>query len=60
MNLPSWVLDIIDNMDEATRIDYEERSGIIQYDAGYSRNESELMALLLILIRKYNLNIIRK
>ena len=43
--------EFIELLDEAMREAYEERAGIIQFDAGHSRGHAECLALLSVLRR---------
>lgn len=53
MNRPmdALVAEVVDLLDAQLREDFEERAGILEFDAGYSRGHAECLALLDVLRR---------
>jgi len=49
------VADLLHHLDERQRETYEERAGILVFDAGLSRDHAECLALLEIIRREFNL-----
>lgn len=45
------VTELVNQLDDRQREDFEERAAIIQFDAGYSRGHAECLALLDLLRR---------
>lgn len=45
------VAEIVDQLDENLREEFEERAAIVEYDAGLSRAHAECLALLIVLQR---------
>ena len=42
----SLIADLIDRLDVELRYEFEERAGIIEFDAGQTRDQAELLALV--------------
>ena len=53
MNRPmdALVAEVVDLLDARLREDFEERAGILEFDAGYPRGHAECLALLEVLRR---------
>ena len=49
--LDALVADLVSRLGESHREWFEERAGIVEFDAGHSRADSERMALLMLLQR---------
>ena len=56
MPQPIWFTTMLDKLPPDVLEEWDERSGILQYDAGFSREHSECLALLLV-ISKHRLNL---
>ena len=46
MTKPSLIADLIERLDEERRYEFEERAGIIEFDAEQTRDQAELLALV--------------
>ena len=46
MTKPSLIADLIERLDEDRRYEFEERAGIIEFDAEQTRDQAELLALV--------------
>ncbi len=53
---PTWFQTMLHNLPPEVLEEWDERSGILQFDAGFSREHSECLALLLV-ISKYKLTL---
>lgn len=49
MPQPIWFTTMLDKLPPDVLEEWDERSGILQYDAGFSREHSECLALLLVI-----------
>lgn len=56
MSQPVWFLTMLDSLPSDVLEEWDERSAILQYDAGFSREHSECLALLLV-ISKHKLTL---
>lgn len=48
---PIWFTEMLNRLPPDALEEWDERSGILQYDAGFSREQSECLALLLVISR---------
>lgn len=53
---PIWFTEMLNKLPPDALEDWDERAGILQYDAGFDRLHSECLALLLV-ISKYKLTL---
>ncbi len=49
MPQPIWFTTMLDKLSPDVLEEWDERSGILQYDAGFGREHSECLALLLVI-----------
>ena len=49
------VADLLHHLDERQREDYEERAGILEFEAGHDRSHAECLALLESIRREFSL-----
>jgi len=54
MPQPIWFMTMLDKLLPEAFEEWDERAGILQYDAGFNREHSECLALLLV-VSKYKL-----
>ena len=49
------VADLLQHLDERQREEYEERAGILEFDAGLARDHAECLALLDVIRHEFTL-----
>ena len=53
MQQPRWFFHMLDHLEPDVLEEWDERAAIIQYEAGYTKEHAECLALVLVLEKYY-------